>query len=152
MSLLESDTALDVAAPHSSSAPRPRTWMRRISGGGQVLETCSTWCTDHHRGDQDGALDDLQHGTHHDGTLLPVFHPDLGAVAMPVLAARMNVDPYSDRPERRLPHVVLEPWQDEVMECLSPDELAAVIAQVRAHCDQLDAVLAQLVRARAEHR
>jgi hypothetical protein len=81
-----------------------------------------------------------------------VFDADLGSVARPVLASRINVDPYNDKPERRVPHLVLEPFQDEVMECLTPDEFAAVIAQVRAHCDRLEAVHAQLVKARAEYR
>ncbi|GGJ87032.1 hypothetical protein GCM10011583_18300 [Streptomyces camponoticapitis] len=138
-------------APSSASTTPPRSWLRSIDGGGQIIEACPSYCTDHHRNDTDGALDDLQHGAYFDGTPMPVFHPDLGAVAMPVLAGRLNVDPYSEDPNRRLPHVTLEPWQDEVMETLNPDQFAQVIAQVRAQCDRLDEVHAQLVAARAKY-
>ncbi|MFF8422125.1 DUF6907 domain-containing protein [Streptomyces sp. NPDC015680] len=69
-----------------------------------------------------------------------------------VLAGRINVDPYSEDPRRNVPHIHLEPFQDEVMECLDPQEFDAVIAQVRAHCERLDEVHTQLVMARAEYR
>ncbi|MEU5417918.1 hypothetical protein [Streptomyces sp. NPDC020667] len=81
---------------------------------------------------------------------LPVWDAEHGTLAMPVLSARISVHPYSETSTWRIPHVTLEPWQDEVMECLDPAEFAAVIAQVRAHCDRLDGVLARLVAARAE--
>lgn len=127
-----------------------RTWLRRIWGGGQIVESCPSWCTDHHRNDEDGALVDLSHGRSFGGTMLRVFDAEEGTIEMPILDARINVDPYSDKPERRLPHVVFEPWEDEYMECLDPDGFAAVIAQVRAHCDRLDEVHAALVAARHE--
>ncbi|MFE2140222.1 DUF6907 domain-containing protein [Streptomyces sp. NPDC059456] len=127
-----------------------RTWLRRIWGGGQIVESCPSWCTDHHRNDSDGALVDLCHGRDFDAIMLPVFDAQEGTLEMPVLSARIVVDPYDDRQERRMPHVVLEPWQDEVMECLNPDQFAAVIAQVRAHCDELDKVHAALITARQE--
>lgn len=127
-----------------------RTWLRRIWGGGQIVESCPSWCTDRHFGDETGPLVELSHGRDFGGTMLPVFDIEEGAIEMPVLGARINVDPYSDDPERRLPHVVLQPWEDEFMECLDPDQFAAVIAQVRAHCDRLGEVHAVLVAARRE--
>ncbi|MFD0296834.1 DUF6907 domain-containing protein [Streptomyces sp. NPDC127061] len=69
-----------------------------------------------------------------------------------VLACRINVDPYSEDPRRNVPHIHLEPFQDEAMECLDPQEFDAVIAQVRAHCERLDEVHTQLVMARVEYR
>ncbi|MFF1843079.1 DUF6907 domain-containing protein [Streptomyces sp. NPDC058217] len=147
------------AAPSLASTPPAagpssarRSWLRKLRGGGQIVESCPDWCTDNHRGDASGALIDLSHGSNFPGTPMAVFDAALGTVAMPLLASRINVDPYSDQPERRVPHVVLEPFQDEVMECLSPDEFAAVIAQVRERCDFLmGKVHAQLVKARAEY-
>ncbi|MGW7330447.1 DUF6907 domain-containing protein [Streptomyces sp. NPDC054840] len=115
-----------------------------------MVESCPSWCTDRHWNDEDGALVDLSHGRDFGGTPLAVFDATEGTIEMPVLDARINVDPYSDRPERRLPHVVLQPWEDEVMECLDPDQFAAVIAQMRAHCVELDKVHAALVAARRE--
>jgi hypothetical protein len=44
--------------------------------------------------------------------------------------------------------VLCEPSQDEPMEPLDPAGFAAVIAQIRAHCDALDEVLAALIQAR----
>jgi hypothetical protein len=40
---------------------------------------------------------------------------------------------------------------EKVMDELGPEEFATVIAQIRAHADALEGVLAQLVQARAEH-
>jgi hypothetical protein len=126
--------------------------LRRIQTGGQIVETCPTWCTDSHQNDGHGHLDDLAHGAAFDGTKLRVFDAEHGALPMPVLAGRINVDPYSSDARRNVPHIHLEPFQDEVMECLTPDQFAAVIAQIRAHCDWLDEVHAQLLQARAEYR
>lgn len=134
-----------------TTSPAPRTWMRKITGGGQIVESCPAGCTDSHDGDLSGDLDDLQHGADFEG--VPVEVPDAvwGSLGMPVLAGRLNVSPYSEFPERRVPHVLLVPWEDVVSEALSPDEFAAVIANLRAHCDALDAVHARLVQAVAEH-
>ncbi|MFC4512573.1 DUF6907 domain-containing protein [Streptomyces ehimensis] len=132
-----------------SPAGASRTWSRRIWRGGQVTESCPSWCASTHSNDQDGDLDDLVHASTEAVMRLPVFDAEEGALAMPVLAAEVRVEPYSEDPGRRLPYVLVEPWQDEVMEALGPEELAAVIAQVRAHCDRLDGVLARLVAARS---
>lgn len=140
--------------PHQSPpipSPASHSWVRHIRGGGQIVEACEKWCTDSHADDLSGDLDDLQHGADFEG--VPVEVPDalFGSLGMPVLAGRLNVSPYSEFPERRVPHVLLVPWEDAVTEALSPDEFAAVIAKLRAHCDALDAVHARLVTAVAEH-
>ncbi|MEU9624954.1 hypothetical protein [Streptomyces sp. NPDC048155] len=80
-----------------------------------------------------------------------MFNVEDGTAEWPVLAGRINVDPYNEDAKRRVPHVNLNVFKDEVMECLSPDDFAAVIAAVRAHCDGLEKVHAQLVQARAEY-
>jgi hypothetical protein len=149
MTLLESQTP--VAATSATPDAQPRTWLRRIFTGGQIIESCPDWCTDSHFNDDSGNLDDLNHGACFDGPQLAVFDAKEGHLPMPVLAGRINVDPYSEDPRRNTPHIHLEPFQDEVMECLTPEEFAAVIAQVRAHCDRLDEVHAQLVQIRAAH-
>ncbi|MER7174600.1 DUF6907 domain-containing protein [Streptomyces mesophilus] len=128
----------------------PRTWLRRIWKGGQIVETCPAWCTDTHWNDQSGYLVDLCHGDGFQGPELSVFDAEDGMVQVPLFTGRINVDPYSSEPARNVPHVHLEPYPDQVMECLTPDEFAAVIAQLRAHCDRLDQVHARLVEARAE--
>ncbi|MCX4786495.1 hypothetical protein OG369_09955 [Streptomyces sp. NBC_01221] len=138
--------------PSKSPSTSHRTWLRHINSGDQIVETCPAWCTDSHRSDDSGFLDDLSHGARFDGPELHVFDAEHGTLPLPVLAGRINVDPYSEDPRRHVPHIHLEPFQDEVMECLDPQEFAAVIAQVRAHCDRLDEVHAQLVKARAEYR
>ncbi|MFJ1699449.1 DUF6907 domain-containing protein [Streptomyces sp. NPDC088252] len=150
--LLPEPTPAPSQLPSKSPSVPHRTWLRRIHSGGQVVETCPAWCTDSHRNDDSGFLEDLSHGTRFDGPGLAVFDAGHGTLSMPVLAGRINVDPYSDDPRRSVPHIHLEPFQDEVMECLTPDEFAEVITQVRAHCDRLDEVHAQLVKARAEYR
>ncbi|MEV8474859.1 hypothetical protein [Streptomyces sp. NPDC051173] len=84
------------------------------------------------------------------GLKLSVFDAEYGQVAMPVLAARISVDPYSDDPRLNVPHAVVEPWMDAVMDGLSPEEFAAVIGQVEAHLVQLRRVHAELEAALAE--
>ncbi|MCM2579517.1 DUF6907 domain-containing protein [Streptomyces meridianus] len=137
------------ADQHESGA---RTWARQIRGGGQIIETCPAWCTDSHHLDVERAssLDDLTHGDYFDGPELPVFDAEQGTAPVQILAGRINIDPYSENPKRRTPHIHFEPFMDEVMECLGPDEFGAVIAQIRAHCDRLDEVHAQLLQVRAE--
>lgn len=137
------------------AAASPRTWLRHIVGGGQIVETCPEFCASSHLGDERGMLTDLVHSGSEVSTQVEVFDQWSAGVPVtasaPFLAARVQVDPYSDDPRRNVPHVALEPWQDEIMEGLTPDGLAAVIAQIRAHCDRLEQVHAQLVQARAEH-
>ncbi|MEV7867253.1 hypothetical protein AB0P17_14400 [Streptomyces sp. NPDC088124] len=102
--------------------------------------------------DDIGALDDLQHGIEFDGQELAVeLDMENGAAKWAVLAGRISVDPYNEDAKRRVPHVNLSVFMDEVMECLSPDEFASIIAMVRTHCNRLEKVHAQLLQARAEY-
>jgi hypothetical protein len=129
--------------------------LRRISGGGQIVEACPAYCVLSHVQHQRSDLDDLFHSGAGVAMDVAVFdHWDDGepvAVAMPILAASVRVDPYSTNPARNVPHVAFEPWEGEVMEGLTPDEFATVIARIRAHCNRLDRVHAQLVAAVAQH-
>lgn len=145
--------AITGTGPANATISTPKTWVRTIGLSGQIVETCptnpdgATWCKDSHRNDQDStAPDDLQHGYYFSGPELPVFDPTDGVTLVPVLAGRIQIDPYSQDPQRRQPHMNFEPFQDEVMECLTPDEFAQIIATIRAHCDQLDKVHADFAR------
>lgn len=139
------------AVVHTPARVTSRTWPRKIWTGGQIVEMCPSFCTDNHQNDDIGALDDLQHGVEFDGPKLAVLNVEGGTAEWPVLAGRINVDPYNEDAKRRVPHVNLSVFMDEVMECLSPAEFAAVIAKVRTHCDGLEKVHAQLLRARSEY-
>jgi len=153
MSTIAQHSAPSVAAPS-----RPRTWLRRIIGGGQIIETCptfrdgTTWCVKDHTADASGMLDDLTHASAYVGTEVTMHvagtdRPE----SWPILAARIDVDPYSEDPARNLPHITFEPSVDDVAECLTPDALAAIVAQIRAHCDRLDDVVKLAAAARAEY-
>ncbi|MET8401423.1 hypothetical protein [Streptomyces sp900116325] len=128
----------------------PRTWERVIGKTGRIIETCWSECEDSHANDKDGALDDLTHGFNFAGPELPVFDATDGVSLVPILAGRIQTDPYSRDPQRRQPHMNFEPFQDEVMETLTPDEFAQIIATIRAHCDQLDQVHARFARIHAQ--
>jgi hypothetical protein len=125
----------------SQSASRPRTWLRRIIGGGQIVERCAAWCTADHAHDVHSNLDDLTHRS------------DLTAVDLLVeaLIAQVRVDPYSENPRRHIPYATFEATDGFMLDELGPEELAAIIAKIRAHCDALDGVLALLIQARAEY-
>lgn len=146
VNIVQKDT--DSAQPNTTG---PRTWLRRILGGGQIVETCPTWCTDHHRGDDHGTVDDLQHGAYLPGLGVEVHDGTTTTVTMPVLAPRIAVDPYDEDPARRAPHVLVEVWQDAYTPPLGPDGLVDLIGRLRAHADRLEQeTLTQLVAARAE--
>lgn len=129
-----------------------RTWARRIEGGGQIVETCPPVCTDTHINDDHGALDDLQHGSSLPGIEVAVSDWQGGTVPVSILAPRIAVDPYNEDPTRQVPHILLEVAEDQFTIPLDSDQFAAVIAQVRAHCDQLEAeVLPKLREAIGDH-
>lgn len=147
-------SVLEIGHRDITFEPRPpaaRTWTRRIMGGGQRAETCPSWCTDHHLGDEHGALDDLQHGTNTAGVEIPIADWQGGTVSMPLLSARVAVEPYSADPSRAVPHVLVEAWESEYTDPMGPGELAELIGRARAHLDRLEqVVLGQLATARSE--
>lgn len=138
---------------HLIAAGQRRTWVRRIVGGGQIVETCPDWCTATHASDQVGNLDDLTHRGPETGMRIEMhLMGDSGPAAWPILNVTIAADPYSEEPARRTPHAIIEPSVDDVIENVTPDELAAFIRDVRAHCDRLERVHARLVEAVAGHR
>lgn len=148
-------TVTQTPAPaQSEPSARPRTWRREIITGGQCIETCPEWCDFDHARDVRSNLDDLTHYGAEVAADMAVVgfragSPELEEVS--ALRVQIRVDPYSTNPRRNVPFATFEVLEDEVMDELGPEELAAVIAQIRAHCDRLDGVLAQLVQARAEY-
>lgn len=147
MSVSSTPTKTQPAPAPVSSSTRPRTWRREIITGGQIYETCPSFCTASHVVDRVGMLDDLVHAADEVSLVMPGFDESAA-----ILSARVQVDPYDTDPRRHVPHILFEPARDDVMGGLTPEEFTVVIAQVRAHLDRLEqTVLAQLVAARAEY-
>lgn len=136
---------------------RPLVIQRQEKG--KPMGSFATWCPrgcilDHTREvTQGAALEDLAHyiGEHAEMTL-PIWDAEQGTVDTVVLGGQIAVYPYSQNPERTVPHVNLEVFQDEYMENLGPDELSDVIARVRAHLDVLEELRGRLVQARFAFR
>ncbi|MFE6663885.1 DUF6907 domain-containing protein [Streptomyces sp. NPDC057697] len=128
----------------------PRTWVRRVENGGQITEYCPTYCTDHHTNDQDECLSHLFHGFHFERPEVAVFDAKDGTALAPILQGRIQIAPYDQNPRLHMPHLVFEPFQDEVMECVDPDDFADIISKIRTHCDRLDEIHSQLVQIRTE--
>ncbi|WJD99737.1 DUF6907 domain-containing protein [Streptomyces antimycoticus] len=137
------------------------TWTITTTDGQTVTGYLPSWAeADPSEKDLDPArlplqLADLAHVARFDGAPLRVFSPGYegfkgGVFEEAVFAATLDVHPYDDEPVRRQPTVNLEVVQDHWIENLGPDELADVIAKVRAQMDRLDDVHARLVQARAE--
>lgn len=135
--------------------PRPRTWLRRIAGGGQIIETCPEWCTLDHDTTQAACLTDLSHVSEPVSAQVEIFDRwadgEPVKVAVPILVAQIHLDPYSENPKRNVPFATFQPGEDEVADNLSPEELATIIATIRTQCNRLDQVHARLVAVRAEH-
>lgn len=132
----------------------PRTWLRRIIGGGQIVETCPKWCDGEHENDRERPqnLDDLTHRS--EAVALEVkLRPgcDVTPVMWPILSARIVVDPYSSEFGWNQPHILFEAAPDDIADDLTPAQFRAMVAQVRAHCDRLDALADAAERAVAEH-
>lgn len=150
-----STNATRTQTPTVATSDRPRTWLRRIMGGGQIIETCPAWCTSDHLHDQGSALEDLTHVSRAVTAEVEVVDTwaDGEAVRMtaPILVAQIRHNPYSENPQRNQPFATFEPSDGEIADELGPEELAAIVARIRAHADRLDDVITQLVQARAEY-
>lgn len=137
------------------AAGRPRTWLRRIMGGGQTIESCPSWCTNDHLHAQGSALADLTHTSEPIAAEVEVFDmwADGEAVTLQasVLSAQIRQNPYSENAKRNLPFVAFEPTDGEIADELSPEEFAEVIDTLQAHVERLRLMHARLVQARAEH-
>lgn len=150
------ETASPVPFRTALPAPAsPRTWLRHIVGGGQIVESCPEFCTRSHQYDGHSNLDDLHHSADEVGAEVPVFDRWVDgepvALSVPALVAQIRLDPYSENPRRNVPFATFELADGQMVDELSPDGLAAYIAQIREHCDRLDKVHAQLVQARVKH-
>jgi hypothetical protein len=128
-----------------------RTWERIVGETGRMVETCPAMCEDTHITDLTATgVDDLTHGYRFDGPQLPVFDATEGTALVPILSGRVQIDPYNRDPARRRAHMNFEPFQDEVMEGVTPDGFAQIIATIRAHCDYLDEIHARFARLHGE--
>jgi hypothetical protein len=125
----------------AQSTSSPRTWLRRIIGGGQIVERCAAWCVASHTHDAHSNLTDLTHRT----------APVSVELLVEALIAEVRVDPYSENPRRHVPYATFEATDGFMLDELGPEELAAIIALIRKHCDRLDEVVALLIQARAEY-
>lgn len=143
---------MSVASETPVATFQRRTWLRRITTGGQIIESCPSWCTDSHANDHtDTSLDDLQHGTSLPGLDVQVSDYAGSTVPMPLLAPRIAVEPYSDDPARRVPHVMLEVWQDEYLPPMDAASAVAVIDAAQAHLGLVKRLIVrQLEAAQAE--
>lgn len=151
-------TSAPVPTPVAVTPPprSPRSWLRRIFGGGQIVETCPAWCVQDHFDDTAGHLDDLFHGSEQVAMDLRLNIEGFAkSTEWPALAAHVEVHPYSDRPEWGEPHVVVAVAPDDVLDSLTLEQFAKFIADGRAHFDRLESEvlgLAQQVRAEYEQQ
>jgi hypothetical protein len=114
---------------------------------GPHLTFCPGGCREDHAIDIRGtALADIVHTI---GEMTEMTM-SVSNVEVPVLSGLISVDPYSDVPERAVPHVNLNVFGDHFMENLGPDELADVAAKLRAHADRLGGLRLALMAARDE--
>ncbi|MDT0270280.1 hypothetical protein RM844_28875 [Streptomyces sp. DSM 44915] len=153
-------------AVHEPNPPEadagPRTWTVTVDGGTPITGYRPAWAENDPSqdvtADRIGAvLPDLGMYRYYDGSAgVPIFcaadgDRPAGPLALPMLRAVMTVHPYREAAQQQ-PTVDVEVLgdSDEWMENLTPEQLADVIAAVRAQCDRLDQVHADLIAARAD--
>ncbi|WP_062207926.1 hypothetical protein [Streptomyces sp. NBRC 109706] len=160
-------TALAAQLDASRRADTPaeteaHTWTLTVDGGTSITGYRPAWAKNDPSRDvtaeRIGAvLSDLGMYRYYDGSAgVPVFHAadgdqPAGPLGLPMLRAVMNVHPYREAAQQQ-PTVDVEVLgdSDEWMENLTPEQLADVIATVRAQCDRLDQVHTDLIAARAD--
>lgn len=141
-----------IAALLADQAPARDGYERPTAADIQGTHDRAPWCTDSHE-DGEAFLSDVCCYRYYDGAApVPMFWPgkDAGTEQTSLLSPLMDVRPFSDTEARRGPVVNVAVVEDHVVEDMGPDELEAFIATVRAQCDVLDQVHADLVQARAE--
>jgi hypothetical protein len=156
---------LGILTSHRDTDAEPaegRTWTLTIEGGGSITHHLPAWAENDPS--QTVAPDDLSRiladvgcWRYFEGSAeVPVSVPGEPGegpkvIDLPLLSAAMNVHPYRPDRRQRKPTVSLELLEDVAwIEDLDPDGLADVIGKLRAQCDRLEHVHAQLVAARAD--
>ncbi|MEV1006105.1 hypothetical protein [Streptomyces sp. NPDC049881] len=145
----------------AAGAAAGRTWTVHIEGGGRVDGYLPSWATrttvtdepfvPQLAADSVEALADIDHWTIGQGVRLPhtIDHADK-PITVEMFTPTVLVSPFSDDEARQVPVVDIEVTPDVLMASLDPARLAEVIAVLRAHCDRLDRVRADLMAARAD--
>ncbi|QKV94239.1 hypothetical protein HUT19_22800 [Streptomyces sp. NA02950] len=147
--------AIEQGAPAAPQPAAPPTWTMRTHDGDEHTETCPTWCTttEIHQRETESTIhpSDIWHQSDHVAMPL-VLTESRETYEDLVLIADVAVIPHADEAEQRIPHVNMQMIGDQDFWTgpMGPDEFGAVIDKLAAHVDQLRAVHAQLVQARAD--
>ncbi|MCP9209312.1 DUF6907 domain-containing protein [Streptomyces sp. NEAU-Y11] len=148
--------AIEQETPAVPALPvAPPTWTMRTHDGDEHTETCPAWCTttEIHQRETESTIhpSDIWHQSDHVAMPL-VLTESRETYEDLVLIADVAVIPHSDEPEQRIPHVNVQMIGDQDFWTgpMGPDEFGTVIDRLAAHVDQLRAVHARLVQARAE--
>ncbi|MGE9696700.1 DUF6907 domain-containing protein [Streptomyces sp. CH6] len=147
------EAALRECITYLATHPKPKTEPEQATDDAvRDTHARAPWCTDAHE-DDEAFLSDVCCYRYYDGSnTVPMFWPgkDAGTEQTALLSPVMDVRPFSDTEARCTPVVSVAVVEDRVVEDMGPAELEAFIATVRAQCDRLDGVLADLVQARAQ--
>jgi hypothetical protein len=137
-------------------APAPRTWTFISRPGGQLeTVTCLPGCIVNHDSDRETPTfrEDIWCMTKDVEDLwLPVSTGGQKPEEDRLLSCTIRQDPFDGNMAKRVPHAVLEILEDNFIEPLDPDALAAVILQLEGQLKQIRAVHAQLTVLRAQGR
>lgn len=146
------------AREHAEPSSSPRTWAyTRRGDNAQVTVTCPSWCELDHRADLERPIDpaDVYHHAYGTGATLAAFengedgeYGELELMA-PQLAVHPNADD-DDQQVSNVPYVIVELVEGVWSRPMGPDGLADFIGTVAGQLEQLRAMHARLVQARAK--
>ncbi|WP_435245880.1 DUF6907 domain-containing protein [Streptomyces sp. NRRL F-5630] len=148
---LAEERAKDAEEPPAVEAPARSGYDKPTAEDIHGTHARAPWCTASHE-DDEAFLSDVCCFRYYDGSApVPLFWPgeDAGVEQTSLLSPVMDVRPFSDTEARCTPVVNVAVIEDHVVEDMGPAQLEAFIATVRAQCDRLDGVLADLIAARA---
>lgn len=138
---------------HAPAAVPGRTWTftNRLTGLPQTF-TCMTGCKVDHSIDTAQPMfeQDINCWAPAEPATLRLEGPG-GVDEFEVLGFGMAVEPFSDTPTDRLPHMAVDVTEDHSIEDLDPDAFEKVTNVLQARVDAMRAALPVLVAARAEY-
>lgn len=125
---------MSTTVSESVTAPPVHRVVPAVVSGARIFIECPSWCTIDHADSPEGHLVDIWHGSDYADLKVPRMDntPDLLAFA------RLGLDPYSPKAERRTPFVTVDDGGEGFD--MTPDQADEFAANLEAFAAQIRAM------------